>query len=178
MQGAVVIGVEGVGPRGNGEGDEASKPQQRGQAIDAQDDELVAERLVEPGHKDLVGDHQQSPDGAKEDEGELRRGVGVTIDIAVKVRIPGVGHCTQRKERSAWCPFRRRESEWRGTIGAGAEDDDGEDELHDATGEDDSVEHSGTVYKGWAVSGFARLDDVSCFFDENDWSRETRSSAR
>ena len=80
----------GQGAGGHGQGDGAGEPEEHGDGVDAEDDELVAELLAEARHQQLVGDDEEGPDGAEEDEAEVR-GDEAAIVVAQAVVVGLVG---------------------------------------------------------------------------------------
>ena len=122
LQRAVPAGqvVADGGAGEDGERDEAGEPEEHGERVEREDDELVPDALVDARGRDLEADHQEGPDGAEEDVGELR---GREAVVAVHAEV--VDH-----------------------VGAGAEHDDGEEQLHAAQAEGDGVEHHGDGGRG------------------------------
>jgi hypothetical protein len=71
------------------EGDEAGEPEEHGQGLGSQNAKLVAGSAVgeSPGHDDEVGEGEDGPDGAEDEEVDLR---GRHV---VPVAVPPAGDC-------------------------------------------------------------------------------------
>ena len=95
------------GAGGHGQGDGAGEPKDHGDGVDGQDDELVAELLAEARHQYLVGNDEQGPDGAEEDEAEVRRDVAAVV-VAKAVIIGLVGLRDDWSRRTSVKGYARR----------------------------------------------------------------------
>ena len=79
----------------DGDGDEAGKPEQHGDGVDGQQDELVGIALEEGRGQGEVGQDEQGPDGGEEQEVDLRGRV-----VAEEVVVEPVDFYTWAEERA------------------------------------------------------------------------------
>lgn len=74
------------------QGDEAREPEQHGQGVEAEDDELVGIALEESGREGEVWQNQQGPDGDEDQESDFGRNVVIEGIIVVNIgRCAGLG---------------------------------------------------------------------------------------